>query len=427
MLIQSLRPQKFSDVVGNQLNNKILMALAHNPDNAPSTILLQGHFGSGKAIDVESLLPTPSGIKRAGDIQVGDFLYDRKGSPTQVTGVFPQGEIESYKVTFEDGRKVFCNSEHIWSVVNRKTNQLETRTLQNILESDYHQHPVYIPVNDPIQYPHTELPIDPYILGLLLSNAIYQAETILYPNTDSKYINILCESFPEYQWEIYTNKNYKFPTKEGIPVTPKELFGDLYFDVVKKKTIPDIYLYADINQRWELLRGIMDSCATISNDNNVFCYPPVIYNQIDKLQVLPNIESYNLLNTTRQLAFSLGLIVSRPEPKILYFKTDRTLILHNLFKNKPIKNIPYNNSNDIYSMQMISIEKEKDLRSMVCFTVDNAESLYLCNDYIVTHNTTSARLFAKALPCKNLRENDINESNYKDIVKDILKEYERSL
>lgn len=407
MLIQSLRPQKFSEVVGNQLNNKILMALAHNPDSAPSTILLQGHFGSGKAIDVDSILPTPSGKKKAGDIQVGDYLFDRKGFPTKVTGVFPQGELESYEVTFEDGRKVYCNSEHLWSVLNRKTNQLETRSLQDIINSDYLQHPVYIPVTNPIQYPSVELPIDPYVLGLLLSNAIYQATTVLYPNSKDKYIDFVCEAFPEYQWEVYTNKDYKFPTKDGIPVTPQEIFNDLYYEVVKKKTIPEIYLYSSIEQRWELLRGIMDSCATTSNDNNVFCYPPVIYNEINRLHSLPDIESYNLVNATRQLAFSLGLIVSRPEPKTLYFKTNRNLILRNLFKNKEIKIHPYNHHYEIYSMQIISIEKEENTRPMVCFTVDNDESLYLCNDYIVTHNTTSARLFAKALNCKNLRENDI--------------------
>ena len=48
MLIQSLRPQRFSQVVGNQLNNKLLLAIAKNPINAPSTIILQGQFGSGK-------------------------------------------------------------------------------------------------------------------------------------------------------------------------------------------------------------------------------------------------------------------------------------------------------------------------------------------------------------------------------------------
>ena len=407
MLIQSLRPSKFSEVVGNSLNNKILMALAHNTDNAPSTLLLQGHFGSGKAIDMDSLLPTPSGNKKASEIQVGDFLFDRHGNPTQVLGVYLQGELDSYKVRFEDGRVVYCNSEHLWSIVNRKTNSLETKSLLEIIESDYKQHPVYIPVNDPVQYETAELPIDPYILGLLLSNAVYNACTILYPNTESKYIDFIFNAFPDYKWEIYTDGKYRFPIKDGVPTTPEIFFGDLYQDIVVRKTIPDLYLYAGVEQRWELLRGIMDSCATVSYDNNVYCYPPVNYNKIDLLNVYPYVQSFNLIITTRQLAFSLGLIVSRPEHEILFFKTNRSLILYNLFKNKYRINRPFNHFYDIYSMQIVSIEKEEKKRSMVCFTVANEEGLYLCNDYVVTHNTTSARLFAKALNCKNLKENDI--------------------
>ena len=191
MLIQTLRPQKFADVVGNPINNKILMALAHNPDKSPSTILLQGHFGSGKAIDVDSIIPTPTGNKRAGDIQVGDLLFSRTGNQTQVIGVYPNGLKDSYKVTFEDGRVVYCNSEHNWTILNNRTRQFETKTLQNIMDHIALTHAkVSIPLNLPLVYPEqVDLSISPYTLGLLLANAKYESGTILYPNTNQKYIS----------------------------------------------------------------------------------------------------------------------------------------------------------------------------------------------------------------------------------------------
>ena len=398
MLIQSLRPQTFSQVVGNSLNNKILMALAHNQDKAPSTILLQGHFGSGKALDVESIIPTPTGNKRAVDIVQGDYLFDQNGNQTQVQAVFPQGKLDSYKVKFEDGRVVYCNSEHIWTVYNRKTNSLVNRTLQEIIDYKDRTHAeVRIPLCKPIDYPDAELPITPYSLGLLLTNVVYQCETLLYPNKSDKFVSIIEKENPQYWWNVYTNKDYIFPsTLEGTPISPQVFYGDLYTSIVENKEIPNIYLKSSINQRWELLQGILDGCATISDDNNVFCY----------------LSSEELLRSVVSLSYGLGLVVSvipdRKNPTLLY-KSNRSL-LTKLFKLKKLPDTSYNHGKEeakIDSLRIISIEKEEEQREMVCFLVDNPDHLFLCNDYIVTHNTTSARLFAKALNCRNLRDNDI--------------------
>ena len=396
MLIQSLRPQKFADVVGNQLNNKILMALAHKPDQSPSTLLLQGHFGSGKAIDVNSVLPTPNGNKRAGDIQLGEVLFSRTGQPTQVIGVYPNGLKDSYKVMFEDGRIVYCNTEHNWTIINNRTHQFETKTLQEIMDYIALTHSkVSIPLNLPVVHPEQELSITPYTLGLLLANAKYERGTILYPNNNQKYIASVVKENTRFWWDVLTNKVYRFPRdKEGNPVSPKDFYGDLYTEIVNQQTIPQQYLYASIDQRWELLQGIMDSLATISNDNNIFCSIPE-----------------TLLDNFIILVHSLGLVVTVIEgqsPVTVLFKTD-SAIIRKLFKNHRILKVPYNNVHfsSVESLTILSIEKEEEQREMVCFEVDNPEHLYLCNDYIVTHNTTSARLFAKALNCKKLGDNDI--------------------
>ena len=68
--------------------------------------------GSGKAQPKDTIIPTPSGDKRLGDLQVGDFVFDRLGKPTRVLGVFDQGELEAYKMVFSDGRETICNGEH---------------------------------------------------------------------------------------------------------------------------------------------------------------------------------------------------------------------------------------------------------------------------------------------------------------------------
>lgn len=397
MLIQSLRPQTFSQVVGNKLNNKILMTLAKDPTKGPSTLILQGSFGSGKALDIESLIPTPDGIKRAGDIQIGDYLFDRHGKPTEVIGVFPQGFLDSYKVTFEDGRTVYCNSEHIWSIINEQTGDLESKTLQEIKDIiDSSHDTIFIPVADPIELEEKEYEIPPYALAIFLIKSLVEKTTITVP---TQYLRYLEGTIDKVYWNILTNKTRIFPVNSNNELyTPEVLYGELYTDIVENCIIPDIYLTGSIEQRWELLQGIMDCCGTISNDNNVFC----------------TIKTKDLKDSILRLTYSLGLVVTvmgdeDGEDYGLLFKTNNDLIKR-LFKNsrflhKPLP--PYNNSIDVTRMAITSIEKEEEQREMVCFMVNNPEHLFLCNDYIVTHNTTSSRLFAKALNCKHLKENDI--------------------
>ena len=397
MLIQSLRPQTFSQVVGNKLNNKILMTLAKDPTKGPSTLILQGSFGSGKALDIESLIPTPDGIKRAGDIQIGDYLFDRHGKPTEVIGVFPQGLLDSYKVTFEDGRTVYCNSEHIWSIINEQTGDLESKTLQEIKDIiDSTHDTIFIPVADPIELEEKEYEIPPYALAIFLIKSLVEKTTITVP---TQYLRYLEGTIDKVYWNILTNKTRIFPVNSNNELyTPEVLYGELYTDIVENCIIPDIYLTGSIEQRWELLQGIMDCCGTISSDNNVFC----------------TIKTKDLKDSILRLTYSLGLVVTvmgdeDGEDYGLLFKTNNDLIKR-LFKNsrflhKPLP--PYNNSIDVTRMAITSIEKEEEQREMVCFMVNNPEHLFLCNDYIVTHNTTSSRLFAKALNCRHLKENDI--------------------
>ena len=133
MLIQSLRPQTFSDVVGNQLNNKILMALAKDPNKGPSTILLQGNYGSGKAQPLNIKILTPSGTSYLGDIKVGDFVLDRYMRPTKVLGVYPQGVKDNYKIKFRDGRETCCCLDHLWSFYDVNYN-LQTLSLRFLVQ-----------------------------------------------------------------------------------------------------------------------------------------------------------------------------------------------------------------------------------------------------------------------------------------------------
>lgn len=72
--------------------------------------------GTGKAQPISTPIPTPDGIKKMGELKIGDCVFDAYGNPTYVLKVFPQGNKEIYRITFEDGRYSLCTSEHLWRV-----------------------------------------------------------------------------------------------------------------------------------------------------------------------------------------------------------------------------------------------------------------------------------------------------------------------
>lgn len=87
--------------------------------------------GVGKAIPNDTLIPTPNGWRKVGDIKVGDYLFAQDSSPTKVLAVFPQPEKkEIWKVTFSDGRVAKCCGEHLWEYFeNGKKRVEDTQTI----------------------------------------------------------------------------------------------------------------------------------------------------------------------------------------------------------------------------------------------------------------------------------------------------------
>lgn len=313
MLTQELRPKTFSDVVGEPLNNKVLMALAHNKAKGPSTILLQGLRGSGKAQPITTIIPTPEGSKQLKDIKKGDYVFDKDGNPTKVLEVYNRGYLDCYTVYFDDGRKTKCCNEHLWSFYN-EDNELITDTLQSIIDNKYNLTKYRIPLCKPVKYK---------------SNPISGTAT---------YLN-------------------------NIP---------------RKLPIPKEYLYSSSIDREEFCLQFLIKTATILDDKDD--YFAFVYS-----------ESKSKATSILQLLYSLGYKAS--------------------LENTEYEELPYKiniyHPRDCKYHYITKIEKGNKKVKMSCLLVDNPLHLYLTNDFIVTHNTTSARLFARAVNCTDLKKNDI--------------------
>lgn len=76
----------------------------------------------GKALAIETELPTPTGWVRMDDIAIGDTLFDESGQPCRVTFVTPiqYGRV-CYAVVFSDGARIVADADHLWQTVTVQT------------------------------------------------------------------------------------------------------------------------------------------------------------------------------------------------------------------------------------------------------------------------------------------------------------------
>lgn len=136
-------------------------------DGAVKVVTLQ--TGKGKAQPLTSLIRIPEGWKRMGEIRVDDTVIAYDGSKTKVTGVFPQGETEVYRVTFTDGRSTECSPDHLWKVYSKGWRVVTTTELLQLISEGE----VEVPLVTPEDRLGTYLPINPFDLGVRIGNGSY--------------------------------------------------------------------------------------------------------------------------------------------------------------------------------------------------------------------------------------------------------------
>lgn len=128
-------------------------------------IFLFGCRRFGKALLDSEILYLEDREKMIGNIVVGDKIYDDKGNLVEVVGVYPQGEVTTYRVVFEDGRNVICCGNHQWRV--NHGGKWHVRSLRAIAGLDYKS--MSIPVGEALNYPTAKLPVPPSAYASMLA------------------------------------------------------------------------------------------------------------------------------------------------------------------------------------------------------------------------------------------------------------------
>lgn len=340
----------------------------------------------GKAQPLSCNIMTPKGYIKMGDIKIGDYVIGSDGKSAKVLNIFPQGVMKNYKVTFDDGSYTFCNDEHLWIYHtayqrHNKDKSWKVDTLRTIMDNYYFEENedkrISIPVVEPIQFDENKHLIKPYSLGVLLGDGtLSQKSQCLVSSNDIEIINELKKELVDCNIDYKGNYNFRI-TSKWIHRELRRL--NLSGTNSHTKFIPKEYLIDSVNNRIELLKGLMDTDGSIYG-NRVMEYATV---------------SKQLAEDVKFLVNSLGGKVVLKERKNKFGPVYRLFIklqFINPFKLKrkadkwyPIK---YSPERILRKIELVGEEE------MQCIMVNNENHSYLTDECIVTHNTLCQAVIA---------------------------------
>ena len=393
---------------------------------ANNKFILADDMGLGKALESNTKIYTPSGTKKIGELTIGDKVIGSDGNSYNVTGVYPQGVKDLYRVTFNDGYSILCCDEHIWTVSTRgngnnssrktltidlTTRQLLDKELQlkriegknNKLQPTYYiskngQSKWQIPIVKSINFNNQKkLPINPYLLGLLIGDGGISGRSIRFSSIDNEIIDYIKEILSEDLEIIKTkgdNCDYSIVTKIGNRNSLTKNLKDLGLMGCTSidKFIPEIYKFSNIEDRLSILQGLMDTDG--------FCNKSIKNNEFNGTEFCSISEK--LVDDVIEIVHSLGGIARKSSriPKYTYkgikqegkrayrvnIKLQGDMNPFRMERKKNLYNPPQKYKVGRY-IKNIELERKGEA---VCISVDSPDKLYVAEHCIVTHNTTAA-------------------------------------
>lgn len=239
---------------------------------------------NGKALALDTPIPTTTGWTTMGSIKEGDKLFDENGRPCNVTYVADiQRNKTCYEVVFSDGNTIIADAEHLWqtqSRINGRPNNHKKQpdddiwTTQQIKDSLLVRNPFNIkhnrteynhsiPCCGPIQTEEKELPIDPYALGVWLGDGESSGHRLTCSKADVEIISMLRSKGLSVEIKCHKDRTERyaiqFLDQKGSIVRNGFRSALKRLNLLNNKHIPGAYLRSSIAQRTELLRGLMDT------------------------------------------------------------------------------------------------------------------------------------------------------------------------
>lgn len=332
-----------------------------------------------------SKILTPNGFVEMGSLKIGDKICGTNNSIQEVLDIYPKGVKRIYKLHFSNNRTVECCLDHLWSVVLAEnecpkkiltTKQLFDSTIKRKTSDGSIFYKYYTPITC-VDFHDQHKELDPFLVGLLIGDGSLCSNGSIELSLSSyqEYIldKLILPDNIKYTYTKDPQKNYlrvKFSRKNKEGPTMHEYVNKigLLNKRSEDKFIPKQYLYSSYENRIALLNGLIESDGYI-NQRGYIEYSTI---------------SSQLCQDFTELMRGLGRQV---HVKFKKRKGDS-------YSNTPIFVITELKGYK-YGIKLKEIEETNQYTEMMCIKVSNPDSLYITNDYIVTHNTTTSILLLK--------------------------------
>jgi phosphate starvation-inducible PhoH-like protein len=360
----------------------------------------------GRAQPLDRQVLTPDGFRPIGGLRVGDLVIGSNGLPTPVLGVYPQGRREVFRVRAQDGASTLCCGEHLWAVATRDDRRrgkplrvLKTREmLEQLKAAHYHRFELPL-ISQPVAFPSGEVPLDPYALGLLLGDGSLSTKTAWFTTTDPELIVALEQSIDGVELRQRGEFAYYFRHPAGGPrlkvahpvtVALREL--ELAGTRSATKFVPEPYLYNSTSVRLAVLQGLLDTDGGPVTQRGRTCRvqytttsPRLRDGVVFLVRSLGGVAYWRVRPAAgRAPGHANGRDVHhRQDAYILDIRLPAGIEPFRLTRKREL----YNSSGGGRPMRFIDSIEPAGEADTLCIQVAAADSLYVTDDFLVTHNT----------------------------------------
>ena len=362
----------------------------------------------GRAQPVDALVMTPEGTRAIGELEVGDLVVGSDGLPTPVLGVHPQGRKSVFRVSTQDGASTLACGEHLWAVRTRSDRRrdkpgrvLQTQEMAGRLRAG-HSRRYELPLVAPVEFAPSEVPMDPYLLGLLLGDGcVTTSTTPSFSTRDPELRDALEQALPGVELVSASRPGGVVLRHEGYhrgglltanPVTTVLRALGLAGTRSTTTFVPVPYLVNSAAVRLAVLQGLLDTDggSIVQAGRTCRVQYATCSDRLrdDVLFLVRSLGGVATVRTRRAQGRESGLATGRPvhhreDAHVLDIRLPEGVAPFRLTR----KQTAYDATGGGRPVRFIDSIEPAGEAECVCISVGAQDSLYVTDDFLVTHNT----------------------------------------
>lgn len=374
----------------------------------------------GGPLLIDTKVVTPFGYRRIGDLKAGDIISGTDGGMQRVIYRKDHGMLPAYKLKFVDGSEVIASYDHLWNV--RKTCYRSKKRIVNGLSinDDYRvwttqmvvdhitklkageikNSNLLIPLCEPVKFTrswgnrHYKPTSSPYVIGAILGDGCVTSNI-----KKGSYDALLCSAdddivkeFENAGIDMSNNAQKEGSIARDYRIKDERLRNDLeglklYGRDAFNKSVPDFYKFGSVETRWAILQGLMDTDGTV--DKRGHCMFATVSEQLAKdVKFLVNsLGGLATINKYENHYTKNGERIEASDYYDIYIRINQSERLFRLPRKKALCT-EYNGGVSELGRRIVDFEYVGE-KECCCIAVNNTNSLFMVEDFIVTHNSKS--------------------------------------